>query len=69
MWTNRTKNGDDRGDVQGIRMPENGIDRWKTDHVMKTVYQHEMEMEEAKQEVADIFGTKFGTKNKKCSNR
>lgn len=28
---------------------------WKTDHVMKTVYQHEMEMEKAKEKVADIL--------------
>lgn len=31
------------------------IGRWKTDHVMKTVYQHEMEMEKAKDKVADIL--------------
>jgi len=28
---------------------------WKTDHVMKTVYQHEMEMEKAKDKIADIL--------------
>lgn len=31
------------------------IGRWKTDHIMKTVYQHEMEMEKAKEKVADIL--------------
>ena len=28
---------------------------WKTDNVMKTVYQHSMEMDKAKEEVADTF--------------
>lgn len=44
------------------------IGRWKTPHVMKSVYEHEMEMDKAKQKVADIFGTKFGTKNQKAIN-
>lgn len=31
------------------------IGRWKTDYIMKTVYQHEMEMEKAKDNIADIL--------------
>lgn len=31
------------------------IGGWKTDNIMKTVYQHEMEMEKAKEKVADIL--------------
>lgn len=33
---------------------------WKTDGVMKTVYQHEMEMEKAKSEMASTFSTLIG---------
>ena len=38
---------------------------WKTDNVMKTVYQHSMEMEKTKDEVADIYNGLLNGKSKK----
>lgn len=38
---------------------------WKTDNVMKTVYQHSMEMEKTKDEVADIYNGLLNGKPKK----
>lgn len=41
------------------------IGGWKTDHVMKTVYQHAMEMEQTRNEVAQLFGHEIGHKKSK----